>query len=67
MCEACVAAKTDPKTDWFGNGCTSCTGRALAVMGYRRDELSARQPADVVKAFEQWVPLVRRHEAQVQR
>lgn len=63
MCEPCIAAKTNPTAEWFTNGCASCIGRALAAMGFRRDELSPEQPPEVVQAFEEWVPVVRRHEA----
>ena len=58
-CEACTAARVNPKLTRRTDGCVSCIGRMLAVAGFTLDQLSDRHPPEVIAAFEQWEPLVR--------
>lgn len=37
-CQACAAAEKSPRIDLWENGCTSCQGRALAIVGAHWDE-----------------------------
>ena len=62
-CEACIAARINPRLARRTDGCTSCIGRMLAVAGFTREDLGDRHPEEVVDAFEIWAPLVRQQRA----
>lgn len=62
-CRACTVAKDNPRTGLMTVGCVSCEGRALAAMGFTRDEIDGKHAVDVIEAFDQWVPIVRQQAA----
>lgn len=58
-CESCQRAKVNLHIHWMTNGCASCEGRALALAGFQRRELSENHSPEVIKAFEEWMPAIR--------
>lgn len=62
-CPACTEAKRVPRTEARVSGCASCQGRLLVLLGFRREELEGMHNADVLAAFEVWMPIVRREKA----
>jgi len=42
------------------SGCKSCEGRALAAMGFTAEEVAGKHLAEVLAAYEKWLPMVKR-------
>ena len=59
-CPSCTQAQTNPRSAQMTSGCKSCEGRALAAMGFTAEEVAGKHLAEVLAAYEKWLPMVKR-------